>query len=158
MQGYTMFDATQLSAATPLVNRTSLPGAVTELGEVDVRCGVSAAGIRTLRRVAAAWSLDEEQMARLMGAAIADWRRWISRPDAVALDRQVMLRVSYLLGIYRALHLMFASCKQADTWLHRNNRAKPFGGRSALDYMLDGRLQDLHYVRRYLDAQRGGWV
>ena len=65
MQGYTMFDATQLSAATPFVNSTSLPGAVTELGEAGVRCGVSAAGIRTLRRVAAAWSLDEEQMATL---------------------------------------------------------------------------------------------
>ena len=32
-----------------------------------------------------------------------------------------------------------------------------FGGRSALDVMAGGELTDLMRVRRYLDAERGGW-
>jgi hypothetical protein len=33
-----------------------------------------------------------------------------------------------------------------------------FGGRSALDRMAAGRVADLYEVRKYLDAQRGGWA
>ena len=32
-----------------------------------------------------------------------------------------------------------------------------FGGASALDLMLGGELTDIMRVRRYLDAERGGW-
>ena len=33
----------------------------------------------------------------------------------------------------------------------------PSPARAALDVMLDGELTDLMRVRRYLDAERGGW-
>jgi hypothetical protein len=41
--------------------------------------------------------------------------------------------------------------------LRRPNSAAPFGGRSALERMLSGNVADLYEVRRYLDAERGGW-
>jgi hypothetical protein len=41
--------------------------------------------------------------------------------------------------------------------VRRPNAASPFGGRSALERMLSGNVADLYEVRRYLDAQRGGW-
>jgi len=40
-------------------------------------------------------------------------------------------------------------------WIKAPNDA--FGGRSALDVMLGGEMTDLMRVRRYLDAERGGW-
>ncbi|MGD9711226.1 MAG: MbcA/ParS/Xre antitoxin family protein, partial [Thermomicrobiales bacterium] len=40
-------------------------------------------------------------------------------------------------------------------WIRSANDA--FGGSSALDAMLGGELTDIMRVRRYLDAERGGW-
>ena len=41
------------------------------------------------------------------------------------------------------------------TWIKTPNEA--FDDRSALDVMLGGELTDLIHLRRYLDAERGGW-
>ena len=64
-------------------------------------------------------------------------------------------RISYLLGIFKALELLFPDPTRADAWIRRANDAAPFGGRSALDRMLSGNVSDLFVVRSYLDAQRG---
>jgi hypothetical protein len=45
--------------------------------------------------------------------------------------------------------------KAADAWVRQPNAAAPFGGRSALERMLSGRVADLYVVREYLDAERG---
>lgn len=71
------------------------------------------------------------------------------------MPADVLERISYILGIYKALHLLFADRAQADGWVRRPNAALMFGGRSALERMLAGDVADLHAVRQYLDAQRG---
>ena len=67
----------------------------------------------------------------------------------------VLERISYILGIYKALHLLFADRAQADGWVRRPNAALMFGGRSALERMLAGQVADLYVVRQYLEGQRG---
>ena len=64
-------------------------------------------------------------------------------------------RISYLLGIYKALQMLFPEPAQADAWVKKPNQAPLFGGRSALERMLGGQVADLYVVRQYLDAQRG---
>ena len=64
-------------------------------------------------------------------------------------------RISYILGIYKALQLLLPDTRAADEWIRRPNEAAVFGGRSALDRMLSGNVADLYIVRQYLDAQRG---
>ena len=61
--------------------------------------------------------------------------------------------MSYVLGIYKALQLLFPSPRQADAWMCKPNEA--FGGGTALDHALGGNVTDLADVRRYLDAVRG---
>ena len=58
------------------------------------------------------------------------------------------------MAIYKALQILFPDPDRADAWLRRPSRV--FEGRSALDVMLGGRLQDIIRVREYIDAQRGG--
>ena len=70
------------------------------------------------------------------------------------LGRDVLERVSYVLGIYKALQILFPDPGQADAWPAASNQA--FGGRSALDRMLGGNVADLYEVRKYLDHVRGG--
>ena len=74
------------------------------------------------------------------------------------LPRDTLERISYILGIYKALQILLPDEKAADAWVRRPNSAPPFGGRSALERMLGGQVVDLFVVRQYLDAQRGGWA
>ena len=67
-------------------------------------------------------------------------------------------RVSYILGIYKALNILLPNEQAADAWVRCPNTAPLFGGKSALDRMLLGKVSDLYVVRQYLDAQRGGWA
>ncbi|WP_406803147.1 antitoxin Xre/MbcA/ParS toxin-binding domain-containing protein [Alkalimarinus alittae] len=48
--------------------------------------------------------------------------------------------------------MLFPSLEQASSWIKKNNSAVPFNGKSALDYMLAGRVSDLAEVRCYLDS------
>ena len=51
--------------------------------------------------------------------------------------------------------IIFSEATRGYTWIRATNDA--FGGASALDVMLGGELTDIMRVRRYLDAERGGW-
>ena len=73
------------------------------------------------------------------------------------LPQDTLERISYVLGIYRALQILLPDPERADVWVRRPNDAPLFGGASALDRMLGGQVADLFVVRQYLDAELGGW-
>jgi hypothetical protein len=85
------------------------------------------------------------------------WRDALAGDAPGKLPRDVLERISYVLGIYKALQILFPDPARADAWVRRPNDAPPFGGRSALERMLSGNVGDLYLVRQYLDAERGGW-
>jgi hypothetical protein len=118
---------------------------------------VSGAALRTFFRVAAAWDLTvEEQLTLLGGPSRSTLFAWKKR-GADRLARDVLERLSYIFGIWKALQILLPDPELADAWVRRPNAALPFGGRSALERMLSGNVSDLYEVRRYLDAERGGW-
>ncbi|WP_445766752.1 MbcA/ParS/Xre antitoxin family protein [Rheinheimera sp.] len=99
------------------------------------------------------WSLSETDARVLLGepsrSTFYNWRNG----KVSTLSRDTLERVSYIAGIYKALHLLLPQPDQANAWLKKPNAA--FAGQSALDVMLAGSIVDLARVRRYLDAQRG---
>jgi hypothetical protein len=111
--------------------------------------------LRAFFNIARRWKLSTEQERRLLGnPARSTYFRW-KRDQAGPLPHDALERISYLLGIYKALHILFPDDAQADGWVHRDNAAPLFGGGSALARMLGGQVADLFVVRQYLDAQRG---
>ena len=122
------------------------------------RRGLSGPGLRAFFRIAEQWGLSVEEQMRLLGlAARSTYFKWKKDPN-VTLSRDTLERISYILGIYKALQILLPDPRAADEWVKRPNTAAPFGGRSALDRMLSGQVADLFIVRQYLDAQRGGWA
>jgi hypothetical protein len=116
---------------------------------------LSGAGLRTFLRIAALWKLSVDEQITLLGSpARSTYFRW-KKEGATALPRDVLERLSYILGIFKALQVLLPDEAAADGWVRRPNDAAPFGGRSALDRMLSGNVVDLYEVRRYLDAERG---
>ncbi len=73
------------------------------------------------------------------------------------LPKDALERISYVLGIYKALQILLPDKAAADAWVKQPNTAGPFGGRPALARMAKG-VGDLYAVRQYLDAQRSGWA
>lgn len=71
------------------------------------------------------------------------------------LNRDQKERVSYLLGIYKSLRILFDDGEQARTWINRHNTLPPFNGITPKEYMLEGGIVRLADVRRFLDYWRG---
>lgn len=121
------------------------------------RSGVAAggAGLRAFARIAELWHLSvAEQLALLGLTSRSTYFKWRKDPNP-RLPRDTLERLSYLLGIYKALQLLLPEARAADEWIRRPNDAPLFGGKSALERMLSGNVADLYIVRQYLDAQRG---
>jgi len=100
------------------------------------------------------WDVTDEQAAILLDLPLRTYRRW-KAGELGRIDRDGKARLSNLMGIHKALRLVFREPQRAYRWIEKPNEA--FAGRSALDIMLGGELTDLMRVRRYLDAERGGW-
>lgn len=112
-------------------------------------------GLCAFFNIAEKWELTTDEARCLLGApGRTTFARW-KRDRMVPVPADVLERISYILGIYKALHLLFADRAQADGWVRRPNAALMFGGRSALDRMLAGQVADLYVVRQYLEGQRG---
>jgi hypothetical protein len=98
----------------------------------------------------------DEQLLLLGSPPRSTFYAWRRQPDKAGLSRDTLERLSNLLGIYKSLQLLLPDAAAADAWVKKPNAAPFFGGRSALDRMLAGNVSDLHAVRQYLDAVRGG--
>ncbi|MFZ5465213.1 MAG: MbcA/ParS/Xre antitoxin family protein [Pseudomonadota bacterium] len=120
---------------------------------------MSAAGLRAFFRIAEAWGLDNEAQMKLLGSpGRSTFFKWKAAPESARLGHDTLERISYILGIYKALQILLPDARAADEWVRRPNAAPLFGGRSALERMLGGNVGDLMAVRQYLDAVRGGWA
>jgi len=136
------------------MNTTLNPVRVTQPASNEA-VAAAAAGLRAFVRIAQLWNLSiPEQLALLGIASRSTYFKWRKEPHP-RLPRDTLERLSYLLGIYKALQLLLPDTRAADEWLRRPNEAPLFGGRSALERMLSGNVSDLYTVREYLDAQRG---
>ena len=116
----------------------------------------SAPALRAFFNIAKLWGLSSQQQRTLLGnPASSTFFKW-KKQQSGAIPRDVLERISYVLGIYKALRILLPEPSHADIWIHAPNAAPLFGGRSALKRMLGGNVSDLYAVRSYLDAERGG--
>jgi uncharacterized protein (DUF2384 family) len=117
------------------------------------------AGLRAFFNIAKAWRLTEAQQLRLLGLTVRStlfaWKRK-SAMGPVKLGPDTLERLGHLVGIWKALAILFPQNEIADQWLHRPNDNFPFMGDPPLVRM-QFTLEGLAQVRRHLDARRGGW-
>jgi hypothetical protein len=111
--------------------------------------------LRAFFQLVEQWKLRITDQRRLLGdPPESTFYKWKRQQDGMP-GRDTIERISYLLGIWKSLQILFPDPQQADAWLHKPNQAPLFGGHSALERMLSGNVADLYVVRQYLDAQRG---
>ncbi|MDP2739310.1 MAG: MbcA/ParS/Xre antitoxin family protein [Pseudorhodobacter sp.] len=110
---------------------------------------------RAFVNLAGRWDITDDQAAVLMGdISVRTFRRW-KAGDLGRAGVDTAARLSNLMGIHKALRLLFKDAARGYGWIKRPNDA--FAGAPALDVMLHGQLTDIMRVRRYLDAMRAPW-
>ncbi|MBB1291609.1 antitoxin Xre/MbcA/ParS toxin-binding domain-containing protein [Pseudoalteromonas sp. SR41-4] len=107
--------------------------------------------LKAFFNIMAQWRVSEKEQRILLGKPDdLTFKRW-KIGNVNVLENDVLVRISYVLGIYKNLATLFSEQRQANEWPHKLNRA--FDGDSALNYMLLGQTVHLREVRHYLDAQ-----
>ena len=121
------------------------------------RKDMSGPAMRSFLGIAKLWRLNTREQTILLGVTSSStYFKWKKEPNPT-LPKDTLERISYILGIYKALQILLPNAGAADSWIRKSNDAPLLGGQSALDRMLSGNVSDLYVVRQYLDAQRGGW-
>ena len=115
-----------------------------------------ATAMRAFFRIADAWALTADEARTLLGQpARATFFQWkTGQVGRVPFD--TIRRISWLLGVWKALQILLPVPERADAWLRQPNVL--LGGQTALQRMLAGDVTDLAVVRDLLDYARGGGV
>jgi len=113
------------------------------------------AAMRVFFNIARQWGLNQHEQQTLLALPRSTLAKYRTRPETARLSPDTLERISYIVGIYKALQILLPRAEAADGWVRRPNTNPLFGGRSALDRMMSGRVADLYVVRHYLDGQRG---
>jgi hypothetical protein len=121
----------------------------------EVRERLSAPAMRTFLNIARAWGLNLEDQRGLLGWPARTTLYNYQKGKIPALAYDTLQRISLVIGIYKALHILYPDF--ADRWVKLPNNNPLFGGNSALDFMKNAGIGGLEQVRRLLDARRGGW-
>ncbi|HWK10534.1 MAG TPA: antitoxin Xre/MbcA/ParS toxin-binding domain-containing protein [Vicinamibacterales bacterium] len=131
------------------------PSPLVDLTSKAERERLSPSAVRAFFNIVERWSIrDEDAKVLLGGISNGPYYEMKKNPDRV-LETDRLLRVSYLIGIFKALNILYSK-KLADAWVRLPNSNRIFGGQSPLAYMMKGGLPAMQTVRRLLDARRGG--
>jgi len=123
----------------------------TEVSDVAITDAEVAAMFRAVVNLFRLWGITDAEAATLLDLPVRTFARW-KAGEIGRIGRDGKARLSNLLGIHKALRLIFREPQRAYAWVKAPNDA--FGGKRALDVMLGGDLIDLMRVRHYLDAER----
>ena len=131
------------------------PPPLVDLASKRERERLSPAAIRVFCNIMARWGIrDEDARALLGGMSNGPFYEMKKNPDRV-LDADRLTRISFLIGIFKALSILYSEAL-ADRWIRLPNDNPIFGGETPLAYMVKGGQPAMQTVRRLLDARRGG--
>jgi hypothetical protein len=116
---------------------------------------LSAPALKAFFAIMARWKVrDEDARALAGGVSNGPFYEWKRNPDRV-LDTDRLMRISFLIGIFKALQILHGR-DLADRWMQLPNQNPIFGGQTPLAVLIRGGLPAMLTVRRLLDARRAG--
>ena len=125
------------------------------LSKKENRTRLSPAAIKGLLRIATHWDLRDDDTRALLGGISSGSFYALKNRAAKTLGEDQLTRISLLVGIYKALNILYGR-KLADAWMTLPNTNPIFGGDSPLNYLKKGGIPAFLRVRQLLDARRGG--
>ncbi len=131
------------------------PAVLIDLNSKSERERLSKSALKGFFNLIEKWGIRDEDARELLGGlSSSTFYDWKKNPDRV-LEVDRITRISYLIGIYKALHIIYGD-KLADKWVTLPNKNVIFAGRTPLEFILAGGMIAMQTVRMLLDARRGG--
>jgi hypothetical protein len=132
------------------------PSPLVDLASPAARERLSPSALEAFFRIMDRWSVRDEDARTLLGG-VSNGPFYALKKNAAerVLEADRLLRISYLVGIFKALNILNGRAL-ADEWVQLPNTNRIFGGSTPLAYMLKGGVTAMQTVRRLLDARRGG--
>jgi hypothetical protein len=129
-----------------------------DLSRLEERRRLSAAALKALFNILNHWKIRDEDARELLGGiSNGNYYQLKKNPrtPGKSLDQDKLMRISYLIGIFKSLNILYSQ-RLADQWMQLPNSNPIFAGRTPLDYILRGGGPAMDMLRRLLDARRGG--
>lgn len=126
-----------------------------DLSSRAVQERLSRSAVSAFFKIAQAWQLRDESARQLLGGVSNGMFYQLKSGQKKTLDQDKLTRISLLLGIFKALNVLYSQ-KLADAWVNLANANPMFQGEAPLPYMIKGGVPALVRVRQLLDARRGG--
>lgn len=131
-----------------------------DITSAEQRRRVSAPGMRTFTAIADLWRLSELERRIILGhqpkSTVHSWMTKARTHQALTLNFDVLIRFSLILGIYRALRILYTTEEAGIEWLRKPDTSPTFGGQTPMALVTSGSQDALFQVRRFLDGARGG--
>lgn len=126
-----------------------------DLTDAVTRKKLSPVAIQAIIRLTEKWDLNNEDAMALLGG-ISNGRYYeLKKNRKGVLTQDELTRVSLLIGIFKALHILFSD-KLANQWISRPNNNPMFNNAPPLIFMIEAGIPGLLNVRRLLDARGAG--
>ena len=129
-----------------------------DLSRLEERRRLSAPALRALFNILNHWKIRDEDARELLGGISNGAYYQLKknpRTPGKSLDQDKLVRISYLIGIFKSLNILYSQ-RLADQWMQLPNSNPIFAGRTPLDYILRGGTPAMDMLRRLVDARRGG--
>tara|TARA_R110000868_G_scaffold397713_1_gene670546 strand:+ start:20058 stop:20495 length:438 start_codon:yes stop_codon:yes gene_type:complete len=142
-----------LSHAYPATRHEVAP--LIDLSDRAERDRLSSSAIRAFFNAMDRWGVVDETARQLLGGMSNGAFYALKKSRDRALDEDKLRRISYLVGIFKALNIIYSE-ELADRWMQLPNKNRIFKGMTPIEYLVRGGLPAFATVRKLLDARRGG--
>ena len=127
-----------------------------DLSDARTRVRLSRSALRGFLRIMEKWGIKDQDARQLLGGiSSGSYYAMKKSPAQRTLDQDTLIRISLLIGIFKALNILYSKAL-ADAWITLPNRNAMFRGASPLAYMVQRGQPGMVSVRQLLDARRGG--
>jgi hypothetical protein len=142
-----------LSHAYPATRHEVAP--LIDLSDRAERDRLSSGAVRAFFNIMDQWKVRDEAARQLLGGMSNGAFYALKKDGDRSLDEDKLRRISYLVGIFKALNIIYSE-DLADQWMQLPNKNRIFRGMAPNDYLIHGGLPAFATVRKLLDARRGG--
>ncbi len=131
------------------------PAAMIDLRSREERARLSPSVSKGFFNIVQRWQLEDDESRELLGSVSSSTYYEMKRNPSKTLGVDRITRVSYLIGIHKALHVLYGD-PLADRWVKMPNTNLLFSAHSPLELMMQGGIVAMQQVRALLDSRRGG--
>jgi uncharacterized protein (DUF2384 family) len=131
------------------------PKKLPDLTDPATREKLSRAAIQGVLKIAEKWNLKNEDAMALLGGISNGKYYELKKTQKGVLTQDELTRVSLLIGIFKALNILFQE-KLANQWVSRRNSNPMFNNAPPLACMIETGIPGMIAVRRLLDSHLGG--